>query len=250
VPASGELLYGKIAITERFCSQAQIEECAKLQLQRQSPHQPAPKLGELLVEKGFLTREQHARILEVQRQNLEALDPLVKKRKEAVLFGKLAVRDGLATEAEVNECLGLQAKAGEKRSLGEIMVEKGCLTAVQVSDLLKRQLKKIMSCPACRLSFTVLTLSQGKTVDCPKCRGALQDGKPSDSTRTDAEFATQVMRAVKAGIPVTRADSRVIPAPASKVKVSCVICDAAFDAPLDATGRARCPHCHSTFTPR
>ena len=250
MPASGELLFGKIAVAQKFCSQAHVDECGRLQLQLQSPHQPSPKLGEILLDKGFLTREQHDRVLELQRQNLESVDPLVKRRKEAYLFGKLAVREGLATREEVHECLALQAQAGETRSLGEIMLQKGYLAPVQVKELLGRQLKRIMTCGSCRLSFTVLTLSQGKRIDCPKCKGPLQEGKPTDSTRTDAEFSTQVLRAVKAGIPAAKTDTRVIPAPANRIQVTCVICDAAFEAPLDSTGRVRCPQCHTTFTPK
>lgn len=250
MPASRELLFGKIAVGLAFCTQAQVDECASLQLQMQSPHRPAPKLGEIMVDKGFLTREQSEEVLRTQRANLDSVDPLVRKRKEAVLFGKLAAREGLCTQEEVNECLQLQAREGERRSLGEMLVERGYLTAVQVKELLGRQLKKIMSCPACRLSFTVLTLSEGKRIDCPKCKGPLKDGKPTDSTRTDAEFATQVLRAVKAGAPVPKTDSRVIPAPSRKIKVACVICDQAFEAPLDTTGRVKCPACLTTFTPK
>jgi hypothetical protein len=69
----------------------------------------------------------------------------------------------------VNQCLRLQAEPGESRSLGEILVAKGFLTPIQVKEILNKQLKKIMSCPACKLSFTVLTLSEGKRIDCPKC---------------------------------------------------------------------------------
>jgi DNA-directed RNA polymerase subunit RPC12/RpoP len=250
VPASGELLFGKIAVTRQFCSQAQVDECARLQLQMQSPHRPAPRLGEILLDKGYLSPEQHGKVLAMQRQNLDFVDPLVKKRKESFLFGKLAVREGLATQEEVHECLALQAQAGEKRSLGEIMVEKTYLTSVQVKGLLGRQLKRIMACGSCRLSFTVLSLSQGKRIDCPRCKGPLEEGRPTDSTRTDAEFATQVFRAVKAGIPIAKTDTRIIPAPANKIKVTCVICDAPFEAPLDTTGRVRCPQCHTTFTPK
>lgn len=250
MPASGELLFGKIAVALKFCTQEQVDECVSLQLRMQSPHRPAPKLGELMVEKGHLTREQSAKVLETQRANLDLVDPLLKKRKEAILFGKLAVREGLCTPEEVNECLRLQAEEGERRSLGEIMLTQGFLTAVQVKELLGRQLKRIMSCPACRLSFTVLTLSEGKRIDCPKCKGPLKDGKPTDSTRTDAEFATQVIRAVKAGIPVPKTESRVIPAPATKIKVACVVCDQPFEAALDTTGRVKCPACHTTFTPK
>ena len=247
MPASGELLYGKIALSEGFCTQAQIDECTRLQLQLQSPHQPAPRLGDLLMEKGYLNAVQNARILEIQQKNMDLVDPLVKKRKESVLFGKLAVKLGLVTADEVNTCLRAQAEPGETRSLGEILVASGYLTAIQVKDILEKQLKKIMSCPACRLSFTVLTMSEGKRIDCPKCKGPLKEGKPSDSTRTDAEFATQVMRSVKAGLPQPAAAK----GPTEKrKKCECVICDHAFDAALDSSGRVQCPSCFTTFTPR
>ena len=250
MPASGDLLFGKIALAEKFCTQAQVDECTRLQLQLQSPHQPAPRLGDLLLEKGYLTAEQHARILEIQRQNLDLVDPLVKKRKESVLFGKLAIKQGLVTPDEVNQCLRLQAEPGETRSLGEILVAKGFLTAIQVKEILNKQLKKIMSCPSCALSFTVLTLSEGKRIDCPKCKGPLRDGKPTDSTRTDAEFATQVMRSVKAGLPPVGTPSPAKGPTEKRRKCECVICDAAFDAALDASGRVQCPSCYTTFTPR
>ena len=250
MPASGELLFGKIALGEGFCTQAQIDECTRLQLQLQSPHQPAPRLGDLLLEKGFLTPEQHARVLEIQKQNLDLVDPLIKKRKEAVLFGKLAVKQGLVTPDEVHECLRLQAEPGETRSLGEILVAKGFLTAIQVKEILNKQLKKIMSCPACKLSFTVLTLSEGKRIDCPKCKGPLKDGKPTESTRTDAEFATQVMRSVQAGLPPVGTPKPARGPTQLRKKFTCVICDTAFEGVPDASGRVQCVSCYTTFTPR
>jgi protein-arginine kinase activator protein McsA len=250
VPASGDLLFGKIALTEKFCTQAQVDECTRLQLQLQSPHQPAPRLGDLLLEKGYLSAEQHAKVLQIQQQNLDLVDPLVKKRKESVLFGKLAIKQGLVTADEVNQCLRLQAEPGETRSLGEILVAKGFLTAIQVKEILNKQFKKLMSCPSCKLSFTVLTLSEGKRIDCPKCKGPLQEGKPSDSTRTDAEFATQVMRSVKAGLPPVGTPAPVKGPTEKRKKCECVVCDHAFEAALDSSGRVQCPNCYATFTPR
>ena len=250
MPASGELLFGKIALSEGFCTQAQIDECTRLQLQLQSPHQPPPRLGDLLMQKGYLTAIQNARILEIQQKNMDLVDPLVKKRKESVLFGKLAIKLGLVTPEEVNECLRLQAEAGETRSLGEILIERGFLTAIQVKDILEKQLKKIMSCPDCKLSFTVLTLSEGKRIDCPKCKGPLKEGKPSESTRTDAEFATQVIRSVKAGLPPVGTPPPVKGPTEKRKKYECVICDHNFEAALDSSGRIQCPSCYTTFTPR
>jgi protein-arginine kinase activator protein McsA len=252
VPASRELLFGKIAVTQGFCTQAQVDECLKLQLQMQSPHRPAPKLGQLLVDRGHLAAGKRDEVLRIQKDNLDLVDPLVKKRKEASIFGRVAVREMMATQDQVNECLRLQAQEGETRSLGEIMVAKNFLTEEQVKELLGKQLKRIMWCPACKLSFTVLSLSEGKKIDCPKCKGTLQEGKPTDSTRTDAEFATQVMRAVKAGIPApVTAASAAPPRPSAKrIKAKCVICDHAFETALGPDGRVGCPSCHTTFTPK
>ena len=250
MPATRELLFGKIAIAQGYCTQDQLDEILKLQLQMQSPHRPAPRLGELLVEKGVLSAEQLQTVLSIQRQNQEASDPLAKKIKEEALFGRLAVKEGLATEAQVEDCLRIRQSRGEIRTLGEIMVERKILSPEQVKSLLSRQLKRIMSCPACKLSFTVTSLSAGKPVDCPRCKGALRDGKPSDSTRTDAEFSTQVIKTVKAGIPAkpperpaARDSARIVPA-------KCVVCDHAFNAPLGPDGRVACPQCHTSFAPR
>jgi hypothetical protein len=247
VPSDNDLLLGKIILSKGFCTQAHIDRCLAIQAAR---HDGTP-LGRVLVNEGFITEEQHSEVLGIQRRNMSAVDPLQKKQKEAVLFGKLAVREGLITEEEANKCLRQQATEGEKRSLGEIMVAKGCLTTEQVKDLLSKQQKKIMSCTACSLCYTVLTISQGKTIACPRCKGPLVEGKPSDSTRTDAEFATKVIRVVKQEMPPgSMAESRVIRPGALKVQAVCTICDESFFGFLDSTGRARCPNCHATFVPK
>jgi uncharacterized protein YbaR (Trm112 family) len=247
MPADEDLLFGKLAVGEGFCTPAQIDECVRIQ----SYDKSGTALGELLLFKGHLTAPQHAKVLELQRKNLQSLDPLAKKRKEAQLFGKLAVREGLLTEEEANDCLREQGREGETRTLGEIMVAKGYLSVEKVKELLSKQLKKVMACPACNLSFTVLTLSQGKKIDCPRCKGPLQDAKPSRELRTDAEFATQTIRTVKAGLPAgTAPETRRMPTIAKSVKATCVICDHAFQGPLDSTGRLRCPSCNTSFSPK
>jgi hypothetical protein len=246
VPSDTDLLFGQIALSKGFCTQKQIDACVGVQ----SARKDGRPLGRILLDEGHITEEQHSAVLAFQRENLKAVDPLVKMRKEAVLFGKLAVREGLITEREANECLRDQAAQGESRSLGEIMVSKGCLTTEQVKDLLAKQQKKIMNCPVCRLSFTVLSISKDKRVECPRCKGPLAAGKPTDSTRTDAQFATQVLRATKGELPsgaVT--DSRIIPPNAVKLKVTCIICDTPFLGPVDSTGRVRCPSCQTLFVP-
>ena len=247
MPASEDLLFGKIAVAKGYCTQAQIDECILMQSYEESP----PPLGDILLYKGYITTDQHKDVLAEQMHQLAAEDPATKAPRDAVLFGKMAVREKFINQDQLNECLRLQAQKGETRSIGEIMVARKYLTNEQVKDLLSRQLKRIMVCPDCKLSYTVMSLSEGKKVECPRCRKPLQEAQEGAPARTDAEFSTMVLKAVKAGIPSPiKPVTRQMPAVTRTIKTSCVICDKEFEGPVDATGRVRCPACHTIFTPR
>lgn len=231
--ASKDLLLGRIAVEKGFVPAAKVEECIKIQ---QQTHQP---LGQILVQKGYLSAVQLELLIHAQQEQLNAVDPLTKRRKEAVLFGKLAVREGYVTLDALNECLAIQAGAGETRTLGAILIERGYLTERQVQDLLKKQFKRIMRCDACHLRFTVLTLSEGKNARCPKCKGPLVEVQVAtgEEVATHAEFQTMILKTVK-------------PEAGKPLKATCVICDHPFQGTPDATGRVQCPACKSTFLPR
>ncbi|MBI3271244.1 MAG: protein kinase [Planctomycetes bacterium] len=88
------------------------------------------------------------------------------------LFGKLILRRGWATEAQVSEGLRLQQESelgGRARQLGEILVEKGVLTVQQVKELLAEQNKCILKCEGCGTKYNVSGLEPGKTIKCMKC---------------------------------------------------------------------------------
>jgi len=95
-----------------------------------------------------------------------------------------------------------------------------------------------MACPACGMSFTVVTLGDGKRARCPRCKGTLNDVGDSGLLRTDAEFST-------------RKDSRAAaPAAGPAEACVCIIGDHPFRAVRDASGRARCPSCQTSFLPK
>jgi hypothetical protein len=246
VGADQDLLFGRIAVNRKFCTQAQLDECLAIQA-RNRDFLP---LGHILKDEGYITEDQHSEVLSIQRKNLSAVDPVQKLKKESILLGKLAVREKLMSERDVNLCLRLQAKQGEKRSLGELMIEQGYLTPEQLKRLLAKQQKKIMSCPVCKLSFTVLSISKTQVVPCPRCKGALRDGKPSDSVRTDAQLDTAVSRRIKKENAAPNAST---PPPAASavirmLKMKCPICSADFNEPVDSKGRVDCPSCFSSFS--
>ncbi len=241
--ADQDLLFGRIAVNRGYCTQAQLDHC--IALQAKDPDHVA--VGQLLRREGYLTEEQHSQVLSIQRRNLTAVDPVTKVSKDAILIGRLAVREKMMTPEQVNKCLRLQAKAGEKRTLGEIMVEQGHLTPPQLKALLARQQKRIMNCPRCSLSFTVLSTTRTASVSCPKCKGRLQEGKPTDSVRTDADLETSVShRMLK-----EEAKKANEPGPASSVRMvrmTCPMCAKPFTEPVDSKGRVDCPICHSSFS--
>jgi uncharacterized protein YbaR (Trm112 family) len=158
-------------------------------------------------------------------------------RSVDLLLGKLAVREGFCTQAQVDECLQMQSMTRSEAPLGDLLLFKGYLTAPQLKTLLARQHKRILACPACRLSFTVVTLSDGKSARCPRCKGPLEAVPDAGPTRTDAEFATRK-------VPVVPLSS----GPAARQ--TCVVCDHQFESARDLSGRVHCPSCRSSFSPR
>lgn len=240
--ADQDLLFGRIAVHRQFCTQAQLDEALAVQARSRDPI----PLGHILRDEGYISEDQHSQVLAIQRQNLSAVDPVSKASRESTLLGRLAVREKFMTEANVNACLRLQGREGEKRSIGEIMVAQGHLRPEQLQQLLSMQHKWIMSCAPCRLSFTVLSIARSKKILCPRCKAPLQEGKPGDSVRTDADLETSVSielkkAAAKKASPVGSSSVRL-------VKMTCPMCSTPFAEPVDTKGRVDCPRCRSSFS--
>jgi hypothetical protein len=245
VGADQDLLFGKIAVAKSYCTQEQLNKCLILQANSRD----RIPLGQLLRTEGYISNDQHSKILDLQRKQLAAADPVQKVSKEAILLGRLALKQKLISEPNLNLALRLQAQPGEKRTIGEILVSMGFLKPDQVKALLARQQKRIMNCPACRLSFTVLTTTNPRVILCPKCKGPLKEGKPSDSVRTDAHLETSVSNQIRKDSE--KPPARQSPSPSSSVKMvkmTCPMCQKPFCEPVDSKGRVDCPNCLSSFS--
>ena len=126
--ADRDLLFGRIAVAKKFCTQEQLDKCLILQANSRD----RVPLGQILRREGYISDDQHSKILELQRQQFSTPDPVSKISKEAILLGKLAVRMKLLSEGDLNVCLRMQAQPGEKRTIGEILVAMGYLKPEQV----------------------------------------------------------------------------------------------------------------------
>ncbi len=237
MPSDTDLLCGRIAIELGFCTEAQVEQCLEIQAASKSPI----PLGRVMVDERVLTEEQHSKVIQVQRGRMLRRDPVANASKEDTLFGTLAVRAGWVTREQLNEGLRLQGKAGERRSLGEILVARGVLKPEQVQALLARQSKRIMSCAECKVSFTVHTITRGKPIACPRCRKPLQEGKPGESVRTDGDLhSDSVLRAREADERLRAAMKPVGPTP-------CKFCGRPTLSPRGSDGRVECLSCRVRY---
>ncbi|MBI3270807.1 MAG: hypothetical protein HYZ53_17525 [Planctomycetes bacterium] len=161
-----DILFGRLAITQGYVTQEEVDECVHAQGFERKP------LGETMRTRGYISRLQLETLLKLQQQHLGEVDVLTQRRYEDVLFGKIAYREGLATQEEVNECLRLQAKwerEGRPIHLGQLMCERGYLSAGQVHRILELQRKRLMICPGCQGQCNVGDFEAGKQFACPRC---------------------------------------------------------------------------------
>lgn len=163
-----DVYVGRRALEEKLVTDPQIFECL-LEIEEEKharTGQVVPRaLGVLLVHRGYLKEQDYARI-----KAGKEMDPS---------FGKLVVSRKLATQPQVEECLKVQHASRRQgktpRRLGEIMVEKGYLTAAQVEQVLTFHPGKTnFLCASCGLGFSVQNPDPGLTYPCIKCGGMLE----------------------------------------------------------------------------
>ncbi|MBI3267451.1 MAG: hypothetical protein HYZ53_00400 [Planctomycetes bacterium] len=131
---SGSDLFGVIAVDSKYVTQAQLEQALKDQ-EALLVLGVRKRLGEILKEKGLLTDKQIEVILQEQR--------FTEGRQEARGYGRLAVKNGFITEAELRDTLAEQrtlfAQKKEMLPLGALFVRKGILTEQQNRTVLRQQ---------------------------------------------------------------------------------------------------------------
>ncbi|MHC4777621.1 MAG: protein kinase domain-containing protein [Planctomycetota bacterium] len=134
-----EILFGKIAVRLGVVTQRQVDEAIALQ---ETTHRQR-QIGKILMERGALDQEGLLRILEIQRRNLRARGHYSDETTENSLFGRIAVRENLINEQQLNDALRTQAKMESLSSLqikiGEILLRKGHMQPQGVQKVLSLQ---------------------------------------------------------------------------------------------------------------
>jgi ribosomal protein L37AE/L43A len=188
---STSLLLGRIAVEKGFLRQDQLDQCIREQSTTSLIADRTPRpLGVLLVAKGHLSSEQLTDILAEQKRRLQTLSQYANLRREDILFGRLVVREGLASQEEVNAMLRFQAAMAEQGSdsiprLGELLVERRALEAEDVPRLLALQAKTLLVCTFCGKQLNVVGHVEGRAYHCRKCGGQLERPAALETLRAD-----------------------------------------------------------------
>lgn len=122
----------------------------------------------------------------------------MKVSKPEILFGRLAIKLGIATKEQIQESLREQDEMrgkGREYRLGQIMIMKGFLTIEQVEALLKHQHKTILQCPRCTTQFNVEGYLPGMKIKCKRC-GQATIKEPGKLETTEVARDERSLRAV------------------------------------------------------
>lgn len=202
-------LIGKLAVQQGFLTEEEVEECVRAQAAEGRP------LGETMRALGYVSRAQLENLLRIQQEQLAQVNPQTQRRLVDELFGPVAVREGLTTQEEVNECLREQATLatqGKQVALGALMCERGYLSTRQVQRILELQKKALMVCPGCKAQYNAADFDPDKEFKCPADGAALELVKeePASVAVKGNITATQTRTPTPAPMP---APPRPAPAP-------------------------------------
>jgi serine/threonine protein kinase len=192
-------LFGTLAVRYNFVLDRQVEEALEVQQSFYVAGQSAPKLGEILAQKGYMTHEQIAAVLRGQSTGSS------KKR-----FGEIAIAHHFCSQIEVDAALKVQSDirsfGQNQQRIGEILVARGALRPHQVTAILQNQgATEVVSCPACHTALNIAGLEPTAQVRCPSCNTVFvpSDLKNGVGPRPRTAQATSVTRHQTAA-PATR----------------------------------------------
>ena len=146
----GDLLLGRIAVREGLLTREQLYDCLTAQ-----ERNPARKIGQVMVARGYLKQADVERILEIQQRALGEVPA-----SRGSLLGRILIERGLATEFQVNECLRMQGRLIDLGitplpRLGEILVKRGYIKRDAVETALQFQNLLLYTCPECHARINV-----------------------------------------------------------------------------------------------
>jgi tetratricopeptide (TPR) repeat protein len=215
MPYATDGLVGKLALQKGMISAGQLKDCLAEQAALQKAGQKRP-LGVIMVGKGLMKDEDLLDLLEEQKRVLAERSNFTQVRKDDFLFGQILLKQGVATSAEINEALRIQAEAAERGEmavprLGQILIEMGVTQESEIQRTLKLQYKTLYECPGCTLKYNLVDASGDKQYRCKKCDAILVAKAPGSGIKAD-ESAYGLSLEIATDLPPEVAQAELDPA--------------------------------------
>lgn len=130
--ANPSSLMGRQLLESKLVTREQLKECLDEQIKFHRLGQTPPRLGGLLVQKGYVTDAQIKSLLR-------------KKDAPSSFLGEFLVANKLVSQADIDKSLALQKKTSERgeqpKRLGDLLVEQGVLRAEEVEMYSQRYIQ-------------------------------------------------------------------------------------------------------------
>ena len=128
--AHADRLFGEIAVRLFMTTRRDVDRGLRAQREARAAGGTAT-LGEVLLGLQLLTEDQVKLILKAQTVHDE--------RSIETLYGRLAVKNGFLSAANLETALKVQERTGRRLRIGEVLVKKGFLSWEQHETLLRAQ---------------------------------------------------------------------------------------------------------------
>lgn len=208
------VLFGKLAVSTRFITEEQLQECLDYQKEVEERGERPPRLGEILEQKGYLTKQQIQSIL-------ETMSSMQRRR-----FGEIAVAFHFITLEQLETCLDIQKllqapqetvplfgqalvtyrgflkqvlAGGTHPRIGDVLVAMGYMRNHQVEAVLEEQNKRIVRCKSCEASLNISRFEPGQKIKCGQCNAVLEVVKTEGSEDLDVALPTETVSAPAGG---------------------------------------------------
>jgi hypothetical protein len=186
-----ENLFGRIAILSNCLSREQFDEC--VQVQAAMPEKGF--LGQILLERGYLTEPQLERILDIRRRKILKLTRSQADAREADReLVELVLRHGLLELGELEDAVLEQKRLRQLNlhlSLCEVLVSRGKLELGRALDLLAEQGRMLLRCVACERHFAAGGAREARNHGCRTCGGELTSPLFLDAAMTDGALEVE-----------------------------------------------------------
>ncbi|MBI2922759.1 MAG: serine/threonine protein kinase [Planctomycetes bacterium] len=194
------VLFGKLAVSTRFITEEQLQECLDFQKEIEERGEKPPRLGEILEQKGYLTKQQIQSIL-------ETMSSMQRRR-----FGEIGVAFHFITLEQLETCLDIQKllqapqetvplfgqalvayrnflkqvlAGGPHPRIGDVLCSMGYMRPHQVEAILEEQNKRIVRCKSCEASLNISRFQIGQKIKCGQCSAVLEIVKPEGAEDLD-----------------------------------------------------------------